>query len=72
MFMMGVMLELILESLSQEATSPASEPGELLEDHATKADLKGGGGGNQVPKEEKEKELFMASVSTRQTSGTQA
>lgn len=71
MFMTGVVLELIQGSLSQEAASPASEPEKFLEDHATKADLKGGGG-NLVPKEEKGEEHFMASVSTRQASGTQA
>jgi hypothetical protein len=65
--MMTVVLEIIQGSLSQEAVSPAREPGELLEGHAIKTDLKGGGG-NLVPKEEKE-ERFMASVST---SGTQA
>lgn len=71
MFMMGIVLELIQGSLSQKATSPASESGELLEGHTTKACLKGRGR-NLVPKEEKGEECFMASVSTRHTSGTQA
>lgn len=60
MFMMAVVLEPMKGSESQNAASPASEPGELLGGQDAKTNLKGGGGGNLVPKKEKEENLSWA------------